>query len=278
MEMGIDKKPTVWYIMTSFCVDVNPHTSPYMPVIGGQRGTRQGRSIPRIRHAARLYASGAVRTKQEAAEAVGVNPSYFNIVTQPGHARSNPQIIELMDEIERSIHDKTVSLSSVIEAVSREAVEEMRDLINNSQNEAIRLKAASDILDRNPETSKTQKHQLSSFSLGSEDAKALAAALVKSAEAQRLYGHVGKGDFVRIPMEAEDAGQFPLSAEVRRLNEGVAERAVERVLESASSDKDLGPCQVCEGTAPEDAAGQGLRASQDTIRERVRALTSRPQA
>lgn len=253
-----------------------------MPVIGGQPGQpgrRQGRATPRIRHAARLYASGAVKTKQEAAEAVGVSPSYFNIVTQPGHARSNPEIIKLMDEIETAIHDKTVSLSSVIEMVSREAVDEMRDLINHSQNEAIRLKAASDILDRNPETSKTQKHQLSSFSLGSEDAKALAAALVKSAEAQKLYGSQVMGDFVKIPQEAEDnAGQLPHTTEVRRLDEGVAERAVERILESASSEVVSPASGAPTGPAPEEPTPQGPlalvpRAPESVIRERVRALT-----
>lgn len=221
--------------------------------------TRAGRCIPRIRHAARLYASGAVKTKQEAALAVGVNPSYFNVVTQPGHARSNPKIIALMDQIEQSIHDKTVSLSSVIESVSREAVTEMRTLLKNSNNEAIRLKAASDILDRNPETSKTQKHQLSSFSLGSEDAKALAAALVKSAEAQRLYGSQVHGDFVRIPQETQDAGPGSLPTEVRRINEGIAERAVERILAASDPEVISGTGTASEGPVAQDSAPtQGL--------------------
>lgn len=224
--------------------------------------TRAGRTIPRIRHAARLYASGAVKTKQEAAEAVGVNPSYFNIVTQPGHARSKPEIIALMDDIERSIHDKTVSLSSVIENVSREAVSEMRDLLNHSQNEAIRLKAASDILDRNPETSKTQKHQLSSFSLGSEDAKSLAAALVKSAEAQRLYAQAAAGDYVRIPQEADGASpqigdynarQGLLFTEVRQVNQGVAERAIERILTSAEASEHVPTSPPYEGPASDNS-------------------------
>jgi hypothetical protein len=199
--------------------------------------------MPRIRHAARLYASGAVRTKQEAAEAVGVNPSYFNIVTQPGHAKAKPEIIALMDEIERNIQNKTVALSSVVESVSREALSEMRDLLNHSQNEAIRLKAASDILDRNPETSKTQKHQLAAFTLGSEDAKSLAAALVKSAEATRLYGAGATGDFVRIPIETEtvplpgdpNAGQGLLTPEVRQVDEGVAERAIGKLVSAAEA-------------------------------------------
>lgn len=221
------------------------------------RPSRLGRATPRIRHAARLYASGAVKTKQEAAEAVGVNPSYFNIVTQPGHARSNPEIIKLMDEIEERIHDKTVALSSVIESVSREALSEMRDLLNNSNNEAIRLKAASDILDRNPETSKTQKHQLSSFSLGSEDAKTLAAALVKSAEAQRLYGAAAVGDFVKIPQEPDDAQRNPLPAEIRSLNEGVTERALERLVESAEA-IELGSSRAASpGPAAQESASQG---------------------
>ena len=162
-----------------------------------------------------------------------------------------------MDDIEAAIHNKTVSLSSVIESVSREAVSEMRDLLNNSQNEAIRLKAASDILDRNPETSKTQKHQLSAFSLGSEDAKALAIALVKSAEAQKLYATQTVGDFVRIPMEEDNAGQGLQPPEVRQINEGVAQRAIERILESTEAPI-ISDSSPSEGrSASEEPAPQG---------------------
>lgn len=237
--------------------------------------------MPRIRHAARLYASGAVRTKQEAAEAVGVNPSYFNVITQPGHSRANPEILEMMDEIERSISDKTVQLSSVIEHVSREALSEMRSLMLDSQNEAIRLKAASDILDRNPETSKTQKHQLSSFSLSGEDAKALAAALVKSAEAQQLYASQATGDFVRVPTEGDltDAERQSLPAEVRRLHEGIAERALERIVAADEAIEHSDSRPAGEGPASQEHAPQGTRpladasrAPLDVIQERVRRL------
>lgn len=287
MISNLDISAASCYIRSHSVQQSHPTRNLNVPVIGGRQpgrpGKRHGHSIPRIRHAARLYASGAVRTKQEAAEAVGVNPSYFNVVTQPGHARSNPEIIKIMDDIERAIQDKAVSLSSVIESVSREAVAEMRDLINHSQNEAIRLKAASDILDRNPETSKTQKHQLSGFSLGSEDAKALAAALVKSAEAQRLYGSQAMGDYVKIPQEGADApgelnanGQS-LTPEVRRLNEGVAERALERVLASAKAIELSDSGTASEGPASQDSASEGsrpvARASDEVIRERVAAIT-----
>ena len=227
--------------------------------------TVRGRTIPRLRHAARLYASGACRTKKEAAEAVGVNPSYFNIATQPGHAKAKPELIAIMDDIERAIQDKTVALSSVIEGVSREALTEMRSLLKNSKNEAIRLKAASDVLDRNPETSKTQKHQLSSFSLNGEDAKQLAAALVKSAEAQRRYAGQLDGDYIRIPQDSNDppqigeinAGQLTHSTELRSADLGIAERAVERILESAEGSGDLSAGEAREGPAPQEPARQG---------------------
>jgi len=177
---------------------------------------------PRLKHACRLYASAAVPTKREAAEAVGLNPSYFNVITQPGHAKAMPEAIELIDEIQAKIQDKTVDLSSIIQLVSREAVDEMRALLKESKNEAIRLKAASDILDRNPETSKTQKHQVSSFSLTGEDAKSLAAALVMSARAQQAVAPV-TGDFIRIPTEQEeeaytDAGQRLLTSALRQVD------------------------------------------------------------
>lgn len=179
---------------------------------------------PRVKHACRLYASAAVATKEEAAEAVGLNPTYFNVITNPNHKRSMPEAIALIDEIQQRIEDKTVELSSVVQLVAREALQEVRSLMKNSQNEAIKLKAASDILDRNPDTSKTQKIQASSFSLSGEDAQQLSAALVAAANAQKAMGAPITGDYVRIPVEldqeTEDAGQRLLTTTLRQVDEG----------------------------------------------------------
>jgi hypothetical protein len=216
---------------------------------------------PRVKHACRLYASAAVSTKKEAAEAVGLNPSYFNVITQPGHAKAMPEAIALIDEIQQKIEDKAVDLSSVVQLVSREALVEVRNLMKDSKNEAIKLKAASDILDRNPETSKTQKIQATSFSLSGEDAKQLAAALVLSAQAQSQIPPV-TGDFVRIPIdkseeEFEDAGQRLLSAALGQVDQVRELSAQGRGAETDGGTVNLPAGQTREGPAPQEHAQQG---------------------
>lgn len=216
---------------------------------------------PRVKHACRLYASAAVATKKEAAEAVGLNPTYFNVITQPGHKKAMPEAIALIDEIQQRIEDKTVDLSAVVAEVSREALTTVRKLMKDSQNEAIKLKAASDILDRNPETSKTQKIQASSFSLSGEDAKELTNALVMAARAQQSLGAPITGDYVRIPLELEeesqDAGQRLLTTALRQVDEvGRPGASGGRVsLTSQAEHVPEGPAPV--GPAAEDAAPQG---------------------
>ena len=216
---------------------------------------------PRVKHACRLYASGAVATKSEAADAVGLNPTYFSVITQPGHKRAMPEAIQLIDEIQQKIEDKTVDLSSVVQLVSREALQEVRNLMKESKNEAIKLKAASDILDRNPETSKTQKIQATSFSLGAEDAKQLAHALVVSARAQAEIPPV-TGDFVRIPVdrseeEFTDAGQRLLASASRQVDQIRELGAQGRGAETGDGAVDLPAGSATAGPASQADAPQG---------------------
>lgn len=145
--------------------------------------------------AARLWASGAVKSKKAACEAVGLSTTYLSLLSRD--AVANPEIVSIIGDVDRAIHDKSITLSAVIALAARRAVEKVNRLID-SNNEHIALKAASDILDRNPETSKTQKLQVASFSLEGQDAKDLAAALVRSAEVRERYGAIAEGDFVKI--------------------------------------------------------------------------------
>ena len=146
---------------------------------------------PRAVLAARLYASGAVPTKRAACIAVGLSPSYLTVLGE------NEVIARVQDEVAHAIEDQSVSLSKVIALVSREAVSKVRELIKSS-NEGIALKASSEILDRNPETSKTFKAAITNFSLDPADAKELAAALIASARVKQQYAQITTGDFVHV--------------------------------------------------------------------------------
>jgi hypothetical protein len=200
-----------------------------------------------VKLATRLYVTGAVATKREAAEAAGINGSYFSI------AGKRPDVQEFADELDRKLAEKTITLSAAIEELSRKALRTMGSLMD-SNNQAIQYKASSDILDRNPETSKTHKHQVSSFSLSGEDAKSLAHALVKSTEARRLYGQDVQSDFVRIPIAEvdQDAGQRLLPPEVRRLDEGGDVSAQGRGPSSTQGTSDLSEGPAAERSAAEE--------------------------
>lgn len=163
------------------------------------RNTKPG---PRVKMAARLYASGAVKSKKEACQAVGLGEQYLSMLSRPSVA--NPEITSIIGEVDHAIHDKTVALSAVIALAARRAVEKVNRLMD-SNNEHIQLKAATDILDRNPETSKTQKVLSASFSIEGKDAAEIAAALVRSARLREKYPNIGQGDFIKI--EGEDGKQ-----------------------------------------------------------------------
>ena len=184
-----------------------------MPVPQRGRGRPPGKATasPRVRLAARLYASGAVDSKRAAAEAVGLHPTYFSLVTSPGNDLHKPEATEIIDKVEQDIHDKTVQMSSVLDTLGREALSRMRGLMHDSKNEAIVFKASADLLDRSQETSKVQKHQVATFSVGSDDAKMLAAAMLRSAQARSRFAEAAEGDFVRIPIAstAEEAVASP---------------------------------------------------------------------
>jgi hypothetical protein len=151
---------------------------------------------PRVRMAAALYASGAVPTKKAASEAAGLHPHYLTHITQKV---GSEKVRQLIDDIGERITDESVEASVILRTLGRQAVKRIHQLMD-SDNENIALKAAIDLADRSNETSKTQKVQVDGFSLGDEDAKLLAAALVRSAQAEAGHGKVISGDYVRVDL------------------------------------------------------------------------------
>lgn len=182
---------------------------------------------PRARLAARLYGSGAVPSKKAAAEAVGMSPTYFSALTNPNNNLYSPEVSAIVDEVEAKIKDKAIEMSAVMQAVGREALLTQYKLMKDTKNEAIKTKAASDLLDRNPETSKVHKVQSTNFTLGSNDAKLLADALTKAASVREQFGDAALGDYVRIPVETEDAEQGLLPSQTGQVDKGLAPSSYE---------------------------------------------------
>jgi hypothetical protein len=215
---------------------------------------------PRVKLAARLFATGAVPTKKEAAEAAGLNPTYFSVISSPDHSRYIPLVGTLMEDIDKAMHDKSIQTSALLELIGREALIEMRDMMKTSQNAAIKFKATQDLLDRSPDTSKIHKHQVAGFSIAGEDAKQIAAALVQSAHVRAMVGDAVLGDFVRIPVDPtyeedySDAGQGLQPPEVRQIHQGQQLSAEGCGPVSSGPAGDLQQGQPAPGSTPKDAA------------------------
>lgn len=142
--------------------------------------------------ALKLYVSGAVRTQREAAAAAGVSAQTVS------NARRSAAGQAFESTFDTQVQERAVSLSAVIAKLSEKALDVMAEQIEHGSTEEVKFKAAKDILDRNPETSKTNKVQVESFTLSGRDAKDLAAALAQARMPQPTDEQVMTGDFVRV--------------------------------------------------------------------------------
>ena len=147
--------------------------------------------------AARLYATGACKTQKEASAAAGLHPNYLTLLMS-----ENRMVQDFVSRIDREIESDAVDMSKMLVTLGRRGVRNIAQLMENGESEQVRFKAAQDLADRSPETSKIQKHAVASFSIEGEDAKAIAAALVESATVSRQFAEVGSGDFVRVDTNA----------------------------------------------------------------------------
>jgi hypothetical protein len=144
---------------------------------------------PRVRLAAKLYAKGIARTKKEACSMAGCHPSYLTLM------RDNEVIRRIHAESERQLDIATGDINIILQTLGREGLNTINELRQRSSSEAIQLKAAIDLADRSPETSKIQKHQLQSISLEGEDVSRLIAGMVEAAKVQKEFEHVHSGSF-----------------------------------------------------------------------------------
>jgi len=154
------------------------------------------RISPRQKTALRLWASGAVNTKGEAAKIAGLAPSTFYVTSSP--MAQGPLVKSMIEEIDKGINSRTIELSAVVAALSRKALGVVEMLMDGASSEGVRLKAAQDVMDRNPELSKVQRHQVESITLTGQDAQALALALVEASESSHHDHRATEGDFITV--------------------------------------------------------------------------------
>lgn len=158
---------------------------------------RRTKLRPRLKLAARMIAGGIARTQREAAEAVGLSESYLSLAVT-----RSPVAEELMHSIDRVVEQRIIETSALIRTLSAKAIEKLGDLMTESEREDIQLRAAIDLADRGPETSKIHKHQVESFTLSGRDVKALAEAIALGKASREEYSEVVKDGYDRIqPVE-----------------------------------------------------------------------------
>lgn len=162
---------------------------------------------PRVKLAIRLYASGTAKTQSEAAEMAGV--ALINMNTAINHTDEGRRIVS---DVDRMVEDQTVSLNAIIQTASRKAAAKMAGLLD-SDNETIVQKAAADLLDRNPESSKNVRVTSTPFSLDNRDVTALAASIVEAAHVRQAHAKLAAADFVEVNIEEDVAPKV----EVREL-------------------------------------------------------------
>lgn len=155
---------------------------------------RGRRLSPRVKMGLQIYASGAAKTVKEAAEIVGLSQVHLGNVKNLGGGQ------ELIDRMQGKIEDAAVNTSALLRSLGVEAVHKLAALMRTAGSENIQLAAAKDLADRSPETSKTQKIQVDSFSINGEDAKHLAEAMIRAQQSREVWSGQTQGDFVKVDM------------------------------------------------------------------------------
>ena len=163
--------------------------SNYQSILSYQRKSSMS---PRVRMAMRLYGNGSM-TQKEAAQAAGLHKVYVaNLVNK------SPLVANFIDKIQGELDEQAVDMGKVIKAAGRKAIENIYLTMEHGDNPALKLKAAIDLADRSPETSKIQR-----FTLGSADVELLAQAMAEGRTAQEQFALEVRNGFDRTNQSPE---------------------------------------------------------------------------
>ncbi len=171
--------------------------------VGSNKHLKLKHLSPAAKLALKALAIGAATSNKQAAAMADLHPAYV------GMLKNSPIGAEYMSQAEGKIDEKLMATSELMELFGREALNKMAGLMRFSNDENIILRASADLLDRNPVTQKIHKAQVESFSVSSEDAKSIAAAMVEAARERQRYVEAASGSFVKIadipaPLGGED--------------------------------------------------------------------------
>lgn len=152
---------------------------------------------PRARAAIQLWATAGAPTQKAAAAAVGLTEASLSL-----SLRHSMEAQALVSDLQSAVQSKVIDLSKVIELMSGRALEVIGNLMTQADKEDVRLKAAQDVLDRNPITSKTRRIMVEPLSLAGRDISVLARALSAGKGLELEFPSAALADF--IPVGNED--------------------------------------------------------------------------
>lgn len=150
---------------------------------------------PRVRLATRLYNSGLCKTKAEAADKAGLSRSVFYIVSQ-----TDPQVASLAEQVQRELEDETIDAARIVKRLGRKGLGIVAEIADNPLNKAeVRLKAAQDLADRSPETSKViNVNARVETPLSEDQVAALRRGMIEAAALRDKFAKAAEGSFVTV--------------------------------------------------------------------------------
>jgi hypothetical protein len=152
----------------------------------------------------RLYVHTAVPSLSKAADAVGLNPRYLALMSRTSAGK------EFMKTAHEHINNTALQTNELIERLGRRAVEVIGTTMEDASSEALRLKAAIDLADRAPETSKIHKHQVEGLMLSGEDARQIAESMVAAAAVRQANAHLRTQNFDKVNLDGVE-GTEPIA-------------------------------------------------------------------
>lgn len=143
---------------------------------------------PRVKRAIALYGTTACKTKRESSATVGLHPAYLHMLI-----KQNPLAQEELRRVMMEVDTATLDIGKLLHAMSIKALAKIHSTMEEASSEALRFKAAQDLADRGPQTSKVQRHQVETHTINASDAKSIAEAMVEAAKVRATYSHVAVG-------------------------------------------------------------------------------------
>lgn len=156
---------------------------------------RVGALTPRIKLATRLYNSGICRTKAEAADAAGLNRVTFYIAST-----CDPKVASLAAQVQKELEDETIDTAKLIKRLGRHGLAIVAEIADNALVKSeTRLKAAQDLADRSPETSKVVNiNARVETPLTEDQVAALRRGMIEAAALRDKFANAAVGSYVTV--------------------------------------------------------------------------------